>query len=661
MNEGSGFSRKIPWLITNPRTGELEAFLDSLPQPALLIDDENTQVLYANPRFLDLGNYIRSDIVGYSVLLLFAADDKSELSSLSQLTHGAPGQPAALRLIRHDQAQVKVQTRFNPLKNRRNTLLLTLEPLEELSSALEKGAASQFWSNLNELIRSENEPELRASLFRALSATAALSGADCLAVYRLLENQPEIQRIASYGSEDLLPGMINLQDLAALNQVRLWEAGKHASSSLYRAARAAGLRYLATAPIGQQSAIIGMVALSSTHNPPPDSVQEIAQLLATEVQSIFQIHAQRSHLDSELRLQAFQASRLATIADRVQEGVMQLSPDLLVRGLNPRMEQLLGYLSREVTGQPADRILIGNELLKPALRLAQKGEAVLHLGDIRLFRRDGDSFQALVRIFPVAQDEQVDEILVFLQDLSIHEQYRLQAQELENRALMGELMAVFAHEIRNPINNISTGLQLMAMGFPADDPQQESVTRMLQDCDRLNVLIRSVLGFSKPLEYEMENLDMGAVLTRLLERLRPRITNPKIRCELQVEPDCPQISGNLRALEQVLNNLINNAIQAMDDEGGVLSLKVQPIRSNNEGITYVEVCVTDTGPGIPKELQEHIFQPFYTTKESGTGLGLSIAKRILTAHKGNIRLSSFPGGTVFQIQLPASESEKKQL
>jgi len=658
MTEGSGLSRKIPWLITNTRTDELEAFLDALPHAALLVEAENWQVLHANPKALVLGNFTRGEIIGSSAQSMFITANQLEQPGDSLFNNLVPDQPVMCQLIRHDQTQSKVLLHLNPLKNRRNFFLLSLETLEKLPGGTEKGAPPHFWTNLNELIRSENELELPVSLSKALSATAALSDADCLTVYRLLDNQPEVLRLASYGAEDLLPETINLQDLITLSQVRLWESGKHASCGLQRAARASGLRYLATAPVGQQAAIIGLVALSNTRSAPPDSIQEIAQLLAAEVESIFQNHTQRNHLASKLRLQAFQASRLATIADRVQEGVMQLSPDLHILGLNPRMEQLLGYLTREVVGQPVERILIGNELLKPALRLAQKGEAVLHLGDISLFRRDGDSFQALVRIFPITQEDQVDEILLFLQDLSIQEQYRLQAQELENRALLGELMAVFAHEVGNLINNISTGLQFMASDLPADDTRQDNIARMLQDCDRLNELNRSLLSFSKPAEYKMENLDMGAVLTRLLDRLRARIENLKIRCELQIAPGCPQIWGNQRALEQVLNNLINNAVQAMEDEGGVLTLKVQSIPPI-EGITYVEICVIDTGPGIPKEQQERIFQPFYTTKENGTGLGLSISKRILAAHRGNIRLSSFPGGTVFRIQLPASEMERK--
>jgi signal transduction histidine kinase len=166
-------------------------------------------------------------------------------------------------------------------------------------------------------------------------------------------------------------------------------------------------------------------------------------------------------------------------------------------------------------------------------------------------------------------------------------------------------------------------------------------------------LIKSVLAFSRPTDYEMESVDLPLLLKRLVERLRPRITRLNVRHELSADPDCLPIRGNLRALEQVFSNLITNALQAMGDQGGSLFIRIQPVRL--EGRSYLEVSVADTGPGIPKELQDRVFNPFFTTERGGTGLGLAIAKRIITAHKGIIRLTSFPGGTIFHVQLPQDE------
>jgi signal transduction histidine kinase len=92
----------------------------------------------------------------------------------------------------------------------------------------------------------------------------------------------------------------------------------------------------------------------------------------------------------------------------------------------------------------------------------------------------------------------------------------------------------------------------------------------------------------------------------------------------------------------------------MGEGGGNLFIKVQPVQQ--DGHKYLEASVADTGPGIPKELQERVFHPFFTTERGGTGLGLAIAKRIITAHKGTIRLTSFPGGTIFHVLLPQDEA-----
>ncbi len=450
-----------------------------------------------------------------------------------------------------------------------------------------------------------------------------------------------------------------MQDLLSLNQPQLWETGKYPVCGLHRSVRTSGIRYLASAPIGQNTALVGLILIGGRRGQPSSSILDLAQLLSTVLELIFQNHIQHSNIHKELSDRALQTNRLSTIADRVQEGVVQLTPDLVIRSLNPQMEQSLGYFSREVAGQPIEKVLIGTDQILPALILAQKGDPVYQLKDINLFRRNGELFQAEVRIFPVLNGDQIDEILIFIQDLSEMEKIRSHSMELENRALLGELMAVFAHEVRNPINNISTNLQLMAVSLKPDDPEQAPISRMQQDCDRLEELIKSVLAFSKPQEYAMEPLELGLLLQRLLDRLRRRISTQKIETDLQVEPGCPLVSGNARALEQVFYNLMNNAVQAMGENGGLLSLKVQEVPSE-EGTPMVEVFVADTGPGIPKEVQDRVFQPFFTTKQSGTGLGLAISKRILHAHKGNIRLSSFPGGTIFHILLPAVRPPEKE-
>jgi two-component system, NtrC family, sensor histidine kinase AtoS len=110
--------------------------------------------------------------------------------------------------------------------------------------------------------------------------------------------------------------------------------------------------------------------------------------------------------------------------------------------------------------------------------------------------------------------------------------------------------------------------------------------------------------------------------------------------------------GDARSLEQVFTNLISNAVEAMSKNGGTLAIRIaaSDLIANRP---QVEITVSDSGPGIPEEIRERLFEPFVTTKTRGNGLGLAITKRIVTAHQGTIQVNSFPGGTVFHVYLPA--------
>jgi signal transduction histidine kinase len=168
--------------------------------------------------------------------------------------------------------------------------------------------------------------------------------------------------------------------------------------------------------------------------------------------------------------------------------------------------------------------------------------------------------------------------------------------------------------------------------------------------------MESVLSFSRPMEYKMEPTDLSVILSRLLDRWAPRMTRVNVTSFFQADPASRRIQGDPRALEQVFTNLVSNAVQAMSATGGTLAVKIE----NTDDATpldYVQVSISDTGAGIPEEIRDHIFEPFVTTNPQGTGLGLAITKRIINAHKGNIAVTSFPGGTVFTVCLPAIHGE----
>ena len=339
------------------------------------------------------------------------------------------------------------------------------------------------------------------------------------------------------------------------------------------------------------------------------------------------------------------------IAEQTQDGIILLSADLSIQQLNPTAETLLGYAAQEITGPPVNEVLIGPSNLVPAMQAAQQGVSTPNLGEVHLHRRDGVAFLAHISTIPLMDGEEVKGVLVLLRDLSAHEQFEIRNQQLEQRALLGEVTAIFAHEVRNPINNISTGLQLMGMNLPADDPNQEVISRLIEDCNRLTHLMQSVLTFSRPPENKFKHVVLAELIPTLLERWRPRLARLQVKHEFKSSVENSTIQGDPRALEQVFSNLIGNAVEAMKVTGGNLTIHIRP-SGEEGGRPHIEVNVIDDGPGIPQDIIDRIFEPFVTTNRNGTGLGLSIAKRIVTAHKGTITVSSVPGGTVFQVKFP---------
>jgi signal transduction histidine kinase len=276
------------------------------------------------------------------------------------------------------------------------------------------------------------------------------------------------------------------------------------------------------------------------------------------------------------------------------------------------------------------------------------------LGLVQLHHRDGRTFPAEIEIVPISNQAEGTGAAILLRDNSENEQNRLHTQQLEQRALLGEVTSIFAHEVRNPINNISTALQLLARNLAQDDPAQERIKNMQDDCHRLTDLMESVLTFSRTGNYVFKPIKTEQLVERLLRRWHPRLARVNIEYHIQAPDDLPEIQADVRSLEQVFTNLISNAVEAMKETGGTLAIKLAR-ETSPSGKDFLQVDISDTGPGIPDEYKERIFEPFFTTNPNGTGLGLSITKQIITAHRGNIKLTSFPGGTVFHVQIPMSQ------
>ncbi len=641
------------------RVNELTALVDLIPIAVCLVDVSKRKVIMANARITELTSFTREEMATQELGFYLRQQQDDENAYLrDENTH-------ELILTKRDGTTVEVRTTLHYLDSIKSTGLLLIEPSavhQKLQA--ERKRQSQTWKAIESLALTLQESSLQPALEKILQAGRALTGSSILAIYLADSQTPSLQRNASIGNGEFLPASLPASELNKLRKPNLWIPGKHTTSPLHRSALAADMNYVLTAPIGQQNAVIGMLAITDSVEPPTENILPVLNIMSAFISGAIQNHTLQTNHNQKIQDQNRALSFNEAINENIQDGVIVIGPDLTILEMNNAAEQQLGYASREVEGHPIDNILIGAKNLTAALLTAKQGVATHNLGNIHLHRRDGQAFLAHIRLIPITSEGAPtsvgapENILIFIQDLSKHEQYRIQTQQLEQRALLGEVTAIFAHEVRNPINNISTTLQLMALDFSQDDPKRDQIRRMEEDANRLTHLMDSVLSFSKATEYQVKPMEIEVLLRRMVERWRPRMARVNVEHELQIGPRIPLVMGDSRALEQVFTNLISNAIQAMGETGGVLTIRVQP-EVGPGAVQHVEISVSDTGAGIAEEIRERIFEPFFTTHPEGTGLGLSITKRIITAHKGSIKVTSVPGGTVFQVRLPAADNQTK--
>ncbi len=223
-------------------------------------------------------------------------------------------------------------------------------------------------------------------------------------------------------------------------------------------------------------------------------------------------------------------------------------------------------------------------------------------------------------------------------------------KQTEKLSAIGQLAAGIAHEVNNPMGVILGFAQAMERRVPESDPLHIPASSIVREALRCKALVQELLTFSRRTPTtRTETVDMNALVqdTMLLLDLRARQQGVCVVSELGEA--LPQIRGNRMQLQQVIVNLSNNAMDAMDT-GGTLTMRT---RRDSDGQTQLEIA--DTGHGIPDEVKSRIFEPFFTTKEvgKGTGLGLSLVHEIVHQHRGSIAVESAPGvGTTMCVRLP---------
>jgi two-component system NtrC family sensor kinase len=418
--------------------------------------------------------------------------------------------------------------------------------------------------------------------------------------------------------------------------------------------RTLGTNCYCALPIVVHGSCIGVVLADNQDE--PFTAEQVDLLSAFVNQAGIALENARLYREKERRYQEIQelAAFRNNILRSLSSGMFTVDEQGCITTWNRAAQRHLGFSARESVGRHYTELLDAPHCpIEPThcQQLRQAIEEVMQGASGRALyktpvRARGETRVLNFSVSPlITRGRQTQGAVVLFEDITEYLRLETRLNEMERLAAIGQMTATIAHELRNPLTALCAAAQLLIHeeGFP--DSHRLYLEAIHAESKRLAELADEFLEFAKPFQFVIHPTPLKPIVQRVLSVQEPYLKSAAVQATLEC-PDDLVASVDVSRLEQALRNLIQNAVQAMP-EGGMLA-----VRAQDRG-EWVTLTVQDTGSGIPEELRERIFTPFFTTRTRGTGLGLSIVKKIVEGHNGRMTLECPPeGGSIFTLWLP---------
>lgn len=255
---------------------------------------------------------------------------------------------------------------------------------------------------------------------------------------------------------------------------------------------------------------------------------------------------------------------------------------------------------------------------------------------------------------------------LFFKDLTRVEQLEERERLRDRLAALGEMAAAIAHEVKNPLAGIEVMAGVLRRQLSDSPDAQTILADIIKEAKMANAIVVEVLDFVRPIRLQVERVSLLDVLRDAVSMAESHVPRGQVQVTMELGDELPPIQGDPHQLRQIFTNLMTNAFEALGGAGQVRVAATQlpaeeetTAGTESHGVPMIQVEVSDDGPGMPADIMDRIFSPFFTTKPKGSGLGLAIVRKIVDAHDGRIDVSArATGGARFRITLPVSGSHQ---
>jgi len=459
--------------------------------------------------------------------------------------------------------------------------------------------------------------------------------------------------------------------VAALAAVFLGAGGDHAFRVFYLLflpliwiATRRGLAAASWAVLAIQVGLIAGLEFQDHPEVPLRAFQLLMFALATTGLMLGAVVSERQRLSCAL---AESEGRRTTILNTARDGVLTIDAHGQIQSINPAVERLFGRPSNLLIGHDVRELVDGMPDLVPRLRrITCSSAAETTCWELHARRADGCAFPielSVGRLDPPATEQYT----LVLRDVTSRRNAEARAREhqaelahVSRISLAGEMAAALAHELRQPLTAIAAYgrgcLRLLAEPAPEPAMLHEGVLEVVQQAERAGDVLGRLREFLRGGSCRCALVEVASIIDAAISLGRIEAMHKEIEIGSRIDPDLPPVLADHIQIEQVLLNLLRNAMDAIETANS--ERKVIAVEARRKSSRAIEISVADSGPGVIDELNGKIFEPFVTTKPLGMGLGLSISRSIVESHGGSLQMAeSIASGAVFAFDLPADGPE----